>query len=200
MSIGLSGSRTAIVGAVVGIALLYALGGSIGRKLALLGFVAAAAWGVLLLVPGLAERYTISNVVESGGAGRTEIWRRAFNVTTTREWFLGADTYMPLEGAPGILFQIGLIGIALMILVCRIPAIRSHGWLPPLAGLAAACAVDYSYALFPTLFLPAAMMCSNAIRRPGPSDPEPSYPVGHVAMSSSARERVAGDSVEPVRL
>jgi hypothetical protein len=186
ISVGLSGSRTAIIATVVGLIALYLQSGSTTRKTVVLVFGAGIGFLSLQLVPGLADRYTLSSVVESGGSGRLQIWEAGFARTATWEWVVGAQRHLPLEGAPGILFQIGAIGIFLMGLLVVSLARRRHGWLVPLAGLGAAISVDYAYALFPTLFIPAAAMACSAV------------PKRHKRVESDAEAaETVEDSAEP---
>src|SRR5665648_865200 len=82
LAVSLSGSRTALVVAVVGIVLVFMRRGNMANKL-WVGVGVVVSYGMVVwLEPALASRYTIGNLVASGGAGRTLIWARTTDAMT----------------------------------------------------------------------------------------------------------------------
>ncbi len=162
-SVGLSGSRTAILATAAGGLVLVLGRGSLGKKLAFAAAILTGFFLIRLALPGLAHRYSIANLVESGGAGRLEIWREGLSRLSWREWLIGSDEFFRMEGAPGMVSTLGIVGmmVALVLIVGLVP--WHLGWIPPMMALFAGISVDLAYAYFPTLFLPAAAVAGAAL-------------------------------------
>lgn len=156
LAIALSGSRTAIVAAGVGAVVVLFRGGHVGRKVLAVAVLLGVAFVVIRVQPGLAERYSLDNLLASGGAGRSDMWQRAIATHPLVHFVLGAPIDPQVEGGVGMLLRIGLVGVALLVacvavLLRRMPTLR----LPALVLLVGAV-LDSSYLLFPTWFLLAA--------------------------------------------
>ena len=94
----LTGSRSAMIGAVCGIVVVILAWARItGRRLSraivvlvLGGAVFWIAYSLLLkYVPAVLEGFTVDDVVESGGSGRVEIWQMFFDDVFPQYWFAG---------------------------------------------------------------------------------------------------------------
>ncbi|PZO60585.1 MAG: hypothetical protein DI639_03750 [Leifsonia xyli] len=156
-AIALSGSRTAIVAAVAVAIVVFLSSGRVGRKLSIVMVVSAVAAAIVTLQPGLVDRYSIDDVLDSGGAGRTEMWRAALATTPLGDYWLGAPTDPGLEGWLGLVLRLGLLGIALLVAIVAV-LVRGRTELRlPLLVLAVGAILDSSYLLFPTWFLFAAV-------------------------------------------
>lgn len=169
--LGLTGTATLLAASrsvllAVGLAVL--VGGlgraSLRRKIGIgagAGLIAAVG---LLMQPGLAERFSLSSLMDSTGAGRTERWADVVEVNGfhlvlgTTDWVTGTVS----EGAVGAAQQIGVIGIGLTVLLAArvtCPA-NMREWRLPLVVVAGCFVLDSSYLVFPTLFIPFARMWS----------------------------------------
>jgi hypothetical protein len=171
-AIVLSGSRTAIIAAIVPLFWMVLSNPRTRlRGIAVLGgLLIAFQFLVPLLVPQLSSRLQISNLLSSGGAGRTALWRQGLETSSYRDLLLGSShTWFSASAAPGsglsegwfgIVQQIGFLGVALIVAVAwrctSQPSLRP--WRLPLLALAVAATLDTSYLVFPTLFLGAARM------------------------------------------
>ncbi len=166
LAIGLSGSRMAIVAAGAALLLLLFLRGSTARKVGIVAGLATTGFVILALQPGLVQRYSISSLAETGGAGRAEKWNAAIASFTNSDWFFGVDRRSPVEGWPGIIMELGLLGIVLL-LACYVQLCqqRREYWIVGMV-LATGALIDSAYLLFPTLFIPAALMSTRDRHEP----------------------------------
>lgn len=156
-AIALSGSRTAIVAAVFVGLLVYFSSGKVARKLGVLLLVVFAAVVVVALQPGLLSRYSIDDLLDSGGAGRSQMWRTALRDTPLHDYWIGAATDPNIEGWLGMLLRIGVVGVALLALVVFL-LLRERRYMGlAIVVLGIGAVLDSSYLLFPTWFLFAAL-------------------------------------------
>ena len=194
----LGGSRTAILAALVGVAAVFAAcsGGRMARTalIALAGIVTIGV--VLTLQPGLAERYGLSSLTDTAGAGRTAFWFMILSDLSPLEYLFGSTDWLgpsllPRAGLPprairgdlaegwvGLIQQVGLVGIVILAVPWYRLA-RRHGSRLALIPTALIVALDSSYLFFPTLFLIAAIITVEDPARPArparlqPSDHQP---------------------------
>lgn len=157
LMVGISGSRTALLGTLLvgGFMVLRRL--SLVKGLSLITVVLALFVLLFSIQPGLAERYSLANVINSGGAGRATIWATAVNEISAFEIFVGTDKFVSAEGWAGGVQQLGLVGITLLLafVILRTRHLAASPFIIAFLGI---CAIlDSSYVLFPTWFIPAAM-------------------------------------------
>ncbi len=161
VAIALSGSRTAVLAAGVAFVLVYTGRGTIGRKVGVAMLIAVVVAVVLVVQPGLVERYSIANVTASRGAGRFDSWGTIANELSVVDYLIGTWGYRTGEGWPGVVMQLGLIGgVLLGWLVWSLTTQRTFLRIG-LVALLTAMIVDSSYQLFPTWFLVAALAAYN---------------------------------------
>lgn len=160
LAIGLSGSRTGLLVAVLGCLLVFLKRGHLGRKLFALAVVFGGVALTFALQPGLRERYSLDNVSESGGAGRSEIWADAINGWSPVDIAFGTANYISHEGWAGVIDQVGAVGVVLLLLVGWLLAGRNRPLGVVLLVVAFAAVIDSSYQLFPTWFIPAILIAA----------------------------------------
>lgn len=178
----LSGSRTVLVGLVLGSSVLVLKSKLTSRTLRALGLATIVSAVVLLLVPVLAERYSVGGQADVT-AGRTEGWSEIIRTTSLLQLSVGDSRWADPdqvrgEGVIGALQQVGVVGVALLVATWW-SATRSaelRRWRLLLIPLFVSFAIDSAYLVFPTLFLPIARMFA-----PVDADPEP------VAVTASER-------------
>lgn len=143
---------------------------------------------VLSIQPGLIERYSIDNLQASGGGGRLRIWETALEQMDFWDVLFGTGVYRTSEGGVGMIQQIGLVGIGLLIIYVTMVTKHRPEWRFIYLMLLVAGALDSSYTLFPTWFLPAAMAAAPLLRdRPVVKGPEeaPSRPAERLPAERS---------------
>ncbi|GIG22667.1 hypothetical protein Cch01nite_33910 [Cellulomonas chitinilytica] len=170
LAIVLSGSRAAVLAAVVGLALLALARGSTLRKVRIFALVAGAAVAGLVLQPALTDRYAVSGLVRSGGAGRVATWSAAMESMSPADWLVGARTPYGADGAIGLVTAHGLVGIALLFSAAWVLVVGRPQWRVVFAALAALAAVDSTYAYFPTWFIPALAAALPIVAAAGPPE------------------------------
>lgn len=163
IAIALSGSRTAILGAILAGGIVIVSSGTIGTKLRILLGVGAVGALAIASQPGLLARYSLSALLESGGAGRSDLWAETFSRLRITDLLFGTPQYQLVEGWLGLFLQLGLIGISLLVTVVIFLVERR-----PLFGfavliLAVAAFFDSTYFVFPTWFIPAAIAASSVV-------------------------------------
>lgn len=175
-AIALSGSRTAILAAVIVTLVVFLRGGSLSRKLGITAVAVGVVMTVITVQPGFIERYSLDNILESGGAGRSEVWSAILSQLTPMEYFFGmAKWRTPAEGVVGMMMQLGIFGMLLLIAVIARSVVRRSGLWVVVLTLGIGAVVDSSYMLFPTWFIPA-MLAASAVTGGLRNDPEPSEP------------------------
>lgn len=93
----LTGSRTALIAAIVTAFLLYIINARDKRskRKAFFLFIFSIVFLVLTYIilqksfPVLMERFTVESVEESGGTGRVDIWKNYFTYFFPKHWFIG---------------------------------------------------------------------------------------------------------------
>lgn len=191
-AIALSGSRTAIVAAVIVAVVVFLSSGRIGRKLAIVVVVVAVAVAAVALQPGLLDRYSVDDVLDSGGAGRTEMWRLALAATPGEDYWIGAPIDPGLEGWLGFVLRIGFVGTVLLVAVVAVLVRdRREMWLPILV-LVVGAILDSSYLLFPTWFLFAALSARS-------SEPPPLAQIAPQAERPMSSQRTSAPDPSTVR-
>lgn len=162
----ISGSRSAIL-ALIATAFFYFVVKS--RPLAVVGACFLAGAGSLLLgqvAPSLGARYAIGSIFQSGAGGRDlqwAYWWKHLNLNQLLfgdpQWRVqgagaGVSEHALVEGLPGIIQQVGLIGVALLIVVICIAVSgafkRGYGYV--LLPVLFASVIDSSYESFPVLW------------------------------------------------
>lgn len=164
-SIALSGSRTAIIAGMAGALLIFLRRGSLGRKILIIAAAIGAVWGVLALQPGLVARYSIEDLAETGGAGRSQMWAAEMARLTPVEVLFGSDERRLSEGWVGIILQIGVVGVVLLAAAVILMLRSKPDWRVPFLVLAVGAVVDSSFQTFPTWFIPAAMTAASVMPR-----------------------------------
>jgi hypothetical protein len=124
------------------------------------GLLVAIAELVMGVRPALVERYSWSLVAETGGAGRWDQWQYLISELSFRDWLFGAsfDVGREAEGWAVMAMHIGLVGMALLTAAVVALTRTRRGWRVGLVVLLVGAIFDSSFRLFPTWFLPAAMM------------------------------------------
>ena len=165
-AIAVSGSRTAIVASVLAIALLFLVTGVLKTKVRVVIILGLAVSAVVAFQPQLLDRYSLANLQESGGAGRSDMWALALsNLTPLEHWF-GSETFILTEGWLGVVMQIGVIGIILMCVAIAFLLKRRPGFGIAVFVLLIGVVIDSSYRFFPTWFLVAALAAASPIQSP----------------------------------
>lgn len=176
----LSGSRTGVIGLVVGLAFLVLRSGISHRTVLICGLGAAAFVGALQLSSPMARRITGTTASDPALAARTAGWSEVLQTTPVAELATGGLRSAHTEGRAGVaegvigaVQQVGIIGIALFLSVffTATAAPEMRRWRLILLPLGVSIAVDSAYLVFPTLFLPIARMFSSI--DPSRSPPAP---------------------------
>lgn len=208
IAIALSGSRTAVVAAVVAFVAVFLRGGHVGKKLTAVGLLGIAVAVVIQVQPGLVYRNSLDAVTSTGGAGRIAMWARALNEMSVIELLFGTSRTTLVEGWLGIIMQLGIAGLALLAVSMMLLVRRRRAlWLPWLV-LAIGALLDSSYLLFPTWFLFAALSADgNGPGEGGTSTPPQSLqPVRdrdpHASRTKGLLAHTASDAslLEPRRI
>lgn len=186
----LSGSRTVFIGWVVSVFFCMIYRGFTNKihTVRLLAIVLVAGLVTLAVQPGLISRFAPSSLTDPAGAGRTKVWFDVIGDFNVFDWIIGSTGWLGpsasatdsdalrgglAEGWVGVTQQIGLIGFALLVIVW-IRFVR-----PVKAGYAIAIPVaislvlDSSYLVFPTLFLPAALLAGLVAFDDPEGEPQP---------------------------
>lgn len=163
----LSGSRTAVMGLVVAVAVLVLRSGIRRRAIALIGLFGAVIGTALALSPPLGRRLFGTTASDAALAQRTDGWSSVLDSASPLELLTGGSAWAhPLEppgqveGLLGAVQQVGIIGMVLfigMFIVATSPA-HLRRWRLLLLPVVVSLAVDSAYLVFPTLFLPIARM------------------------------------------
>ena len=179
IAIVLSGSRTAIIGVALAALLLILRRGGVGRKLFMVVSAGLVVALILATQPGLLGRYSLDLLLSTGGAGRASQWAGFLSQLSLSEFLFGTSTRLLSEGWVGIVMQIGAFGLLLLVLtvVTLVKGIRA--WGAALVVLLVGAAVDSTYVVFPTWFIPAAYLTGS------PRQPE--------KVSSSSADSDASD-------
>lgn len=176
LAVALSGSRSAVLAAAVAVPLLYL---SRGRASTKIGFAAVATGsiGVALLVqPGLVRRFSVETLTSSGGSGRVDTWSDYLGSLGWQQLLLGSRDRVIPEGWPALVNELGLVGLALLVVAYATLLRRRADFRVVLLALAAAAVVDSTFLLFPTWFLPAILTAAPtpvASREPERPQPRP---------------------------
>lgn len=133
-----TGSRGGLLAEIVGLALyIWKAGDGVKFRTIFLGALAIILFGIIMqyfLAGGLASRFSIADVIASGGTGRTRIWgdalRSYWNDSIFRQLFgYGFGTFGKTQGMfwghytashndfVGILIELGVVGGILFILI-----------------------------------------------------------------------------------
>ncbi len=171
----LSGSRTVVL-AVCLSALLALLQGRLKRKLPVLVGTGAVLLVALQLQPGLAGRFAPSSLLDTEAAGRTDNWKRIVGEGIPFRLLIGSEEWLSprdsVEGLLGALQRVGVVGLSLYCLLIWRAVLKGQGrhWRVPCMVLLVAFALDSSYLVFPTLFIPFARTWALPQPRNRPSD------------------------------
>lgn len=164
----ISGSRTALVAAVVFAVAITLFGSSVKAKIVTIGVFVAAYVGLQVFLPALAPRYSAAAIITGGGAGRIDQWREATETFSPTTWLFGnfgadlSSVANPLyEGWVGVLQQIGLVGLGIAVALVWVVTRGRSTWRVILLVIAVGSILDSTYIVFPTLFLPAARMLAD---------------------------------------
>ena len=165
MAVALSGSRSVLLAVAVGSSSVLCIRGSASRKLVIVGGALVAAIVAVRLQPGLAERFSLSSITDTQGAGRTQRWREVLDQEGVTGLGLGTSSWLSgpsSEGVFGAAEQVGSVGVvSLLLLAVRSTAVeRLRPWRFPLLVVLICFLLDSSYLVFPTLFIPFARMWS----------------------------------------
>lgn len=163
----LSGSRTILIGLVVGLAVLVARSGLDHRTVAVIGLAGVVFLGVLQISPALSDRLTGTRASDPAFEGRTVVWGKIARQTPLAELVVGGPVWAQrrldpglAEGAPGAVQQVGLFGVILFagtfLAATSSPELRR--WRVVLIPVVVSAVIDSAYLVFPTLFIPLARM------------------------------------------
>jgi hypothetical protein len=174
LAIGLSGSRTAILAAAIPVFVLLLGRGSFRWRFGIVAVTAVAAITVLTLQPDLARRYTIDAVLASGGAGRTTAWETTIASMQPLDYIFGMQSRaIVVDGWAGVLVQLGIVGVALLIVAVLTLMRRRPEWRVILLALLIGLVIDSTYITFPTWFIPAALFGLTLATDPRAPAPHP---------------------------
>ena len=167
----LSGSRTAILATAAGGAIAVFSGRRPARALVLAAVGVAGSVAAALQIPTVARRLGGGNLTEATGAGRTGVWHDLLLQIEWWEIFIGQADWPErtlAEGAPGIVQQVGLVGLVLWIapLLLLLSSRRFRPFAPAWAVIAVSAMLDSAYAVFPTLFIPLVVLLCTAWQAP----------------------------------
>jgi len=163
ISIGTSGSRTAIIAAFVAIAIILVKFGRIGQIVgAAFGFVAIATV-LVILQPALVRRYSFDLAFSDGGSGRTTLWAEALRHLSPLEILFGMNVWQfQTEGWVGAIQQLGLVPLLVLCGIAVALSRRRFEKNVVLAVLLVGLIIDSSYLLFPTWFIPSLLVAGSA--------------------------------------
>ncbi len=168
LAIALSGSRTAIIAAAAVVLIIVLRGGRLGVKLGIAALLGVVASVVIALQPGLVDRYSIADVIDSGGAGRSAMWTMGLATHPAYDFLVGAPVDPGIEGWLGMLLRIGWVGVALLGIVVAALCRGRKQLALPLVVLVIGAVIDSSYLLFPTWFIFAALAAGVPAERKTP--------------------------------
>ena len=163
----LSGSRTAVIGLVLGLGLLMLRAGLRRQTLVTAALCTFVVGLTLKLSPALSRRLSGTSASDPALTQRTEFWSFLLQTTSIPEMLIGGSAWAhPLEppglaeGTIGAVQQVGIIGMALFVAVFLTATSPAHlrRWRVLLIPVAISMVVDSAYLVFPTLFLPLARM------------------------------------------
>lgn len=200
-----SGSRTALLAFALTAAIRM---GVKARVAAILTSSVGLVVGYVLVrkaAPGLADRYRFESLFHSGGSGRTLQWSYWWDQLDLASLVFGDPNWHPqtagapvtahslAEGLPGLIQQVGLIGLALVfVILCGALRLALRlGYIYVAAPMLIAFLIDSSYAAFPVMWTPLlftyVLVCAHdPVARKDPSK----YVEGssQTALSDPARE------------
>jgi len=163
----LSGSRTAVIGLGLGLAILMVRAGLRRKTLAIVAGCVLVVGLTLQLSPALSRRLTGTSASDPALNVRTDIWSAVLDQTSVLDFLVGGSAWAyPLEppglaeGMIGAVQQVGIIGMTLFVVVFWTATSPPHlrRWRLYLIPIGISLAVDSAYLVFPTLFLPIARM------------------------------------------
>jgi hypothetical protein len=163
----LSGSRTVLVGLVLGLGVLILRSGLRRQTIATCVLCVVVAGVVLHFSPALSARLAGTTASDPALAQRSQVWTRVLHSTSVRDALIGGRAWAhPLdppglaEGAIGAVQQVGLVGLALFVgaIIGATSPPHLRRWRIILIPVAVSLAVDSAYLVFPTVFLPLARM------------------------------------------
>lgn len=182
LAIALSGSRTAIIAAVLVVLIIVLRGGHLGVKVGIIVLLVSVAAVVIALQPGLVDRYSVKDVIDSGGSGRSAMWAYGLAVHPLSDFWVGARVDPGIEGWLGMLLRVGWVGVFLIIAVVAVLCRGRKQLALPLVVLTVGAIIDSSYLLFPTWFIFAALAAGVPVERETP----PSSETGEVTDEGGA--------------
>lgn len=163
----LSGSRTTIAGLILGLAVLVARSKVSHRTAGVAVALGLAMAAVLAFSPALSERLVGTRSNDPNLTFRTTSWAKVLRESPVRELVAGSASWVQdspklgqVEGALGMVQQVGLVGVGLLVavVVAATSAPGARRWRILLIPLAISVLVDSAYLVFPTLFVPVARM------------------------------------------
>lgn len=187
LAIALSGSRTAIIAAALVVLIIVLRGGHLGVKLGIIVLLGVVAVTVVALQPGLVDRYSIDDVIDSGGSGRSAMWALGLATHPASDFWIGARVDPGIEGWLGMLLRIGWVGVLLLAAVVSALCRGRKQLTLPLIVLTVGAIIDSSYLLFPTWFLFAALAAGVPVERETP----PSFATKVANKGGAERARLA---------
>jgi len=172
----LSLSRTALVALAFGWLVYFSRSRSNGKGF--LGIVVLFIVFAAYLEPVIFNRFSLTNLTSD--AGRTDIWRQAFETYTPLDWLLGRVGPIPrrnviMEGVFGLLSQVGLIGLIYLILCWKRAGLTK--WPGVTAVFCFCVAIDSTYYYPPFMWIPALLLIyGNNIADSAKAKESPSKP------------------------
>jgi hypothetical protein len=180
----LSGSRTVIIGAAVGLVVLILRSTPSKRVVVVCGCALLSLAAVLELSPALTTRLSTTSPTDLALVQRTAVWSRVIDRTSIVEFTIGGAHWARHDADPGLaegiigaVQQVGIVGMALFVGTFLAATRRGdlRRWRIILLPVAISLAADSAYLVFPTIFLPIARMFSplDAAEDEGDDAPEP---------------------------
>jgi len=162
----LSGSRTVVLGLLLGSIILVLRSRVSRRTIGVALGVAGMTLCVLAFSPALADRLFTTTAQDPNVVVRTSSWSRLMAASSLSEIVVGGPTWVGdtpedrAEGVVGAVQQVGLVGMALAVAAVLAATSRPElrRWRLILIPVAVSLAVDSAYLVFPTLFIPLARM------------------------------------------
>lgn len=175
----LSGSRTVLIGLILGLMTLVVLSGLNRRTVIVCLLAGGALFGVLEASPGLGDRILGTTASDPALAQRTVVWAKVLESTSIVELLNGGSVWVRADPDPGLaegmigaIQQVGVIGMVLFVgVVFAATSPRElRRWRFILIPVAVSLVADSAYLVFPTLFIPLARMFAPL--RPEDSSPD----------------------------
>lgn len=163
----LSGSRTVVIGMVIGLVVLVLRSRVSHRTMGVWIVLGASTLAILQFSPSLADRLMGTRANDPALEVRSVVWSDVLARAPVSELLFGGPTWVQeypdpglAEGMVGAVQQVGIVGMVLFVGVILVATSdpKLQRWRIMLIPVAISLSVDSAYLVFPTLFLPVARM------------------------------------------